>query len=206
MAAALYPQASDNTSDEARQAEVAIEEAARRIAKSREELVKLDEEIEAATARIDKLNQELAETKPAKEAQARRARIEVQLGAKEAERAKALQRSQAWMQTFATSVLAEELVAEASAVIKNEDTRGKLPAPYDQKFVDEILTDGKCVCGREIEKGSVEYDRIKSLLDTAGDQAVMSRVMTTSTALERQLSYSQCPPRSSTRWAICYGP
>lgn len=178
-------QASDNTSDEARQAEAAIEEAARRIAKSREELVKLDEEIEAATARIDKLNQELAETKPAKEAQARRARIEAQMAAKEAERAKALQRSQSWMQTFVTSVLAEELVAEACAVIKNEDTRGKLPAPYDKKLVDEILSDWKCVCGREIEKGSVEHERIKSLLDTAGDQAVMSRVMTTSTALGR---------------------
>ncbi len=178
-------QASDNTSDEARQAEAAIEEAARRIAKAREDLLKLDEEIEAATARIDKLNQELAETKPAKEAQARRARIEAQMATREAERAKALHRSQGWMQTFLTSVLAEELVAEASAVIKNEDTRGKLPAPYDQKFVDEILSDGRCVCGREIEKGSIEYDRIKSLLDTAGDQAVMSRVMTTSTALGR---------------------
>lgn len=178
-------QASDNTSDEARQAEAAIEEASRRIAKSREELLKQDEEIESATARIDKLNQELAETKPAKEAQARRARLEAQLTTKEAERTKALQRSQGWMQTFVTSVLAEELVTEASAVIKNEDTRGKLPAPYDQKFVDEILSDGKCVCGREIEEGSVEYDCIKSLLDTAGDQAVMSRVMTTSTALGR---------------------
>ncbi|MFQ3621951.1 MAG: AAA family ATPase [Acetobacteraceae bacterium] len=178
-------QASDNTSDEAREAEAAIEEAARRIAKAREDLVKLDEEFEAATSRIDKLNQELAETKPAKEAQARRARIEAQVATKEAERAKALQRSQGWMQTFATSVLAKELVAEASAVIANEDTRGKLPAPYDQKFVDDILSDGRCVCGREIEKGSIEYDRIKSLLDTAGDQAVMSRVMSTSTALGR---------------------
>lgn len=178
-------QASDNTSEEARQAEAAIEQTTRKIEKAREDLLKLDEEIEAATARIDKINEELADTKPAKEAQARRAQIEAQVATREAERTKALQRSQAWMQTFVTSVLAEELVAEASAVIKNEDTRGKLPAPYDQKFVDEILSDGRCVCGREIEKGSSEYERIKSLLDTAGDQAVMSRVMTTSTALGR---------------------
>ena len=96
-----------------------------------------------------------------------------------------MQRSRGWMQNFVTAVLAEELVAEASAVIKNEDTRGKLPAPYDQKFVDEILEDGTCVCGRPIGKGSAEYEAIKSLLDCAGDQAVMSRVMTTSTALGR---------------------
>ncbi len=178
-------QASDNTSAEARQAERDIDEAAGRIARSQEELRKLDEEIEAASARIDKFNQELAGAKPAKEAQARRARTEAQLQAREAEKAKALQRLQGWMRTFATAVLAEELVAEASVVIKAEDTRGKLPAPYDQKFVGEILEDGVCVCGRPIEKGSAEHEKIRSLLENAGDQAVMSRVMTTSTALGR---------------------
>lgn len=178
-------QASDNTSAEAQEAERDIEEAARRIAKGVEDLAKLDEEIEAANARIDRFNQELAGAKPAKEAQARRARYESQMTLKEAERAKAEQRSRGWMQSFVTSVLAEELVSEASSVIKTEDTRGKLPAPYDQKFVDEILDDGECVCGRSVEKGSVEYDRIKSLLETAGDQAVMSRVMSTSSALGR---------------------
>ena len=178
-------QASDNTSAEAREAEREIEEAAGRIARSQEELHKLDTEIEAANARIDKLNQELAGAKPAKEAQARRTRIEAQLQVREGEKAKALQRAQGWMRTFATAVLAEELVAEASVVIKAEDTRGKLPAPYDQKFVGEILEDGTCVCGRPIDKGSAEYEKIKSMLENAGDQAVMSRVMTTSTALGR---------------------
>lgn len=178
-------QASDNTSAEAQAAERAIEEADQRIATARENARKYDDEIAAADARIDKLNQELAGAKPAKEAQQRRARLESQLASKEADRTKAMQRAQSWMQNFITSVLAEELVAEASEVIKNEDTRGKLPAPYDEKFVDEILEDGICVCGRPIEKGSTEYDKIKSLLDTAGDQAVMSRVMTTSTALGR---------------------
>jgi DNA sulfur modification protein DndD len=178
-------QAADNTGAEAQAAERAIEEAAQRIATARENANKYDEEIAAADARIDKLNQELAGAKPAKEAQQRRARLESQLATKEVDRSKAIQRSQSWMQNFVTSVLAEELVAEASEVIKNEDTRGKLPAPYDEKFVDEILEDGICVCGRPIEKGSTEYDKIKSLLDTAGDQAVMSRVMTTSTALGR---------------------
>jgi DNA sulfur modification protein DndD len=178
-------QASDNTSAEAQEAERAIEEAVRRVAKAREDGQKTDDEIEAANVRIDKLNQELADVKPAKDAQARRIKLETQAATKETERAKTLGRSQGWMQNFITSVLAEELVSEASAVIRNEDTRGKLPAPYDQKFVDEILEDGECVCGRPIAKGSVEYDRIKSLLDSAGDQAVMSRVMTTSTALGR---------------------
>lgn len=178
-------QASDNTSQEAQQAEREIAAADEKIAAARAKLARFDEEIEAADARIDKLNQELAGTKPAKEAQARRASLEARMTAKDAEKARALGRSQSWMQTYATSVLADELVREAGVVIQNEDTRGKLPAPYDEKFVNEILEDKKCVCGRPILKGTEEYDRVKALLDTAGDQAVMSRVMTTTTALGR---------------------
>ena len=68
-------QASDNTSAEAQAAERAIEEAVQRIATARENSRKYDDEIAAADARIDKLNQELAGTKPAKEAQQRRARL-----------------------------------------------------------------------------------------------------------------------------------
>jgi DNA sulfur modification protein DndD len=178
-------QASDNTSDEAREVEQGIGKAEAEIDRLNEELKKTEREIEAADARIDRLSQELAGTKPAKEAQARRVKTESQLSLKEGERARALQRSQSWMQTYITAILAEELVAEASEVIKKEDTRGKLPAPYDQKFVNELLDDGKCVCGRPITKGSIEYECIKSLLDNAGDQAVMSRVMSTSAALGR---------------------
>tara|TARA_R110002072_G_scaffold271796_1_gene431797 strand:- start:469 stop:1653 length:1185 start_codon:yes stop_codon:yes gene_type:complete len=87
------------------------------------------------------------------------------------------------MQKYLTAVLSEELVREASSVIAAEDTRGKLPAPYDKKLVNEILEDEMCVCGRPIESGSPEHEKIKALLENAGDQAVMSRVMSTSHAL-----------------------
>jgi DNA sulfur modification protein DndD len=178
-------QASDNTSDEARAAERGIEEVNQRIAERQAELGKIDQEIDAAENRMDRLNQELAGAKPAKEAQERRTRMEASLASKEAERDKAEARARSWMHQFATAILSEELVEEASAVIKQEDTRRKLPAPYDRKFVDEILDDGICVCGRPIEQGSSEYEKIKTLLDTAGDQAVMSRVMSTTQALAR---------------------
>lgn len=178
-------QASDNTSAEAQAAERNIDLVEQKIARCQEEVGKVDVEIETASARIDKLNQELAGTKPAKDAQARRTRLEGHLATKEAERLKAVQRSKSWMQTYITAVLAEELAVEASEVIKAEDTRGKLPAPYDKKLVDEILEDKVCICGRPIVAGSKEHECIKSLLETAGDQVVMSRVMSTSQALGR---------------------
>jgi DNA sulfur modification protein DndD len=178
-------QASDNTSSEAQSAERNVEQADQRIATLREDLFKADEEMETASSRIDRLNQELAGTKAAKEAQTRRSRLESQLASKEVERSKASQRSQSWMQANIVAVLAEELVAEAGAVIKAEDTRGKLPGPFDKKLVDEIIEDKKCICGRPVLAGTVEHECIKALLETAGDQAAMSRVMSTGHALGR---------------------
>lgn len=176
-------QASDHTSEDAQAAEADIEKADNRIASYREKIVKLDLEIESADNRIDRLNQELAGAKPAKEAQARRSRLESDIRLKESEKGKAVERNQNWMRLFAVSILADELVTEAEKVIKNEDTRRRLPAPYDKKFVDELLYDKLCVCGRPIAEGSDEYKKIKALLETAGDQAVMSRVMSTSSTL-----------------------
>tara|TARA_R110001592_G_scaffold197769_4_gene445792 strand:+ start:847 stop:2880 length:2034 start_codon:yes stop_codon:yes gene_type:complete len=183
-------QAADNTSVEAREAENDIEKIDERIDRYRIESSKCDEEIDAAEGAIDRLNQELSGAKPAKDLQAKRGRLESRLATKDVERIKALDRQKNWMSDYATSILAEELANEADAVIKQEDTRGKLPAPYDQKFVDEILEDGTCICGRPIEQESAEYDKVKTLLDTAGDQAVMSRVMSTSNALGRLIEKS----------------
>lgn len=176
-------QAADNTGSQAQDIESQIVSVDGRIARAEENLGKLDKEISAADSRIEKLNQELAGAEPTKKAQKIRAGLEAQIKLKETQKSKAEDRSKKWIQRFSTAILAEELIRETSKVISQEDTRGKLPAPYDQKFVDEILEDETCICGRPFEKGSIEFEKIKTLLDTAGDQAVMSRVMSTTTAL-----------------------
>lgn len=176
-------QASDSSSSEAQDAENLIENAEAKINSYRLELDKSETEINSADDRIDRLNQELAGAKPAKDAQARRVRLETNFTQKESEKARAEQLARSWVHRYATSVLAEELVVECGNVLREEDTRGKLPAPYDEKFVAEILEDEMCVCGRPIEKDSVEFEKIKALLDTAGDQVVMTRVMDTTNAL-----------------------
>jgi DNA sulfur modification protein DndD len=184
-------EASDNTGDDARKLEESIAKADDKILVYREKLDKFQEEIEQADDRIDRLNQDLAGSKPARDAQDRRRRLELDMQRKESEKAKVTQRADSWMGLFATSVLSEELVAEAGKVIQNEDTRGRLPGPYDIKFVGELLEDKICICGTPIAPGSVEYESIKGMLEKAGDQNVMSRVMTTSAALGKLVANSK---------------
>lgn len=178
-------QAADNTSHEAQQAERDIERAENDLADAHGRVQKFDAEIEAAESRVDRLNQELAGTQPAKEKQAQRTKLESRLATLESDRSKTEQRAQSWMQKFAIPILSEELVTETLTVVSAEETRRKIPAPYDEKFVNEVLNDGICICGTEVLKGTKEYESIKTLLDTAGDQTVMSRVMSTNVALGR---------------------
>ncbi|MEQ1515138.1 MAG: AAA family ATPase [Usitatibacteraceae bacterium] len=178
-------QASDSSSGEAQAAERRIEEIGERVSGLKERVEKLDDEIAAADDRIERLNRELAGTQPAKNAQERREKLEAQFRQKDGEKDKAQARAQSWMPQYATALLSEELIAECAEVLSTENTRRKLPAPYDKKFVDELLEDEECICGTKIEKGTVEYEKVKSLLDTAGDEAVMARVMSTEKALGR---------------------
>jgi DNA sulfur modification protein DndD len=187
-------QASDNTSQEAQQAERDIEKAETSLAAARDRVQKFEAEIEAADARVDELNQELAGTQQAKEKQAQRAKLESRLSSLESERSKAQQRAQSWVHNFATAVLSEELVTETFTVVSAEETRGKIPAPYDEKIVNEILEDGVCICGTKVIRGTREYESIKALLNTAGDQTVMSRVISTNAALGR------LQEKASTAW------
>jgi len=91
-------QAADNTGSQAQGIEREIVSIDGRIASAKENLGKLDKEIATADSRIEKLNQDLAGAEPTKKAQKRRASLEVQINAKEAQKKKAEDRSQKWMQ------------------------------------------------------------------------------------------------------------
>jgi DNA sulfur modification protein DndD len=57
--------------------------------------------------------------------------------------------------------------------IKTEKRR--IPAPYDQKFVNELLDDQECICGRKLEVNSIEYNAVKSMVSSANTAVIDQR-------------------------------
>jgi len=45
---------------------------------------------------------------------------------------------------------------------------GELPSPIKAHFIGALLDKGECICGRELAPGDVSYQKVQSLLDTAG--------------------------------------
>lgn len=54
---------------------------------------------------------------------------------------------------------------------------GKIPAPYDETLVNDIVATARCICGREVCHGSEEYDTIQALLDRANTAEIKSNIL-----------------------------
>jgi DNA sulfur modification protein DndD len=57
-----------------------------------------------------------------------------------------------------------------------KEVEGKLPAPYSNQLVADILNSGTCVCGRPVEHGTNEEDCINKLLEFANTTEINSRL------------------------------
>ncbi len=57
-----------------------------------------------------------------------------------------------------------------------KENTGKLPAPFSEQLVEDILREAKCICGRDVSVGSDEEDRIRGLLKSASTTGFNTRV------------------------------
>ena len=71
--------------------------------------------------------------------------------------------------------MASNFLKKTDEVINKARKAGQLPGPYSSKFIKDILNQMKCICGSELEKGSVKYRKIESQLKYATDPNISSR-------------------------------
>lgn len=176
-------EAADTTSEEARQVEADISGYSNKIDQTHDEIVTFEEESLRSKEERQKLDQQLSGLEQTKTDQAARSKLETQLGQVSSNFNNAMKDSKKWLQKFGSAILAEELIAEATSVANQEDTRGKIPAPYNEQFVTKVLTDEKCICGADLSVGSEAHELIKDMLKTAGDQVAEARVIHVKTLL-----------------------
>lgn len=44
-------------------------------------------------------------------------------------------------------------------MIDEQSLKAKLPAPYDESLVRDLVEQQQCICGRELKIGTSEYER-----------------------------------------------
>ena len=81
--------------------------------------------------------------------------------------------------TIGDAAPAVQLFSKAMAFeeqLRLKENTGRLPAPFSEQLVEDILAGSMCVCGRPVEHGSCEEGKIKALLQHASTSDFNARV------------------------------
>lgn len=188
--------AADTTSDEASKLSERIDEIDEQITNLNQAIDQQKEEEEAAQELITKYTAELAGTESIKKDQQRRTELMRKINQNEGRLASQEAASNKWLNEYGVPLLSEKFINDVSTLLSQEDTRKKIPGDHNKKFITEILEDEECICGTEFKQDSIEYNKIKALLETATDQVMMDRVIQTQQALGKLLG------RSKKAWSV----
>ena len=104
------------------------------------------------------------------EAERRKKAIERELG-------QVQKRWQELIAKFGWSIFGAELLEKGLDFIDDSTLKGRIPAPYQDQFVEDLLDTSTCICGRSLPPDSDEEARVKALLETANSALLNQRVM-----------------------------
>lgn len=95
----------------------------------------------------------------------------------EKRRAEVQAQRQDMIQRYGWAVCGHGALRDDLSFIDTSTFRGRVPAPYQDTFVQDLLEDGKCVCGRELREGTDEWNNVLALRESANTAAISQRLM-----------------------------
>ena len=125
---------------------------------------------------IQDIEKKLRNTAAAKELQQQRDRINIQLL-----RAKKRQREYTdevykWLGDNGRFMVSRLITEATFSFLDDKQHRGRIPSPYNEEFVKDILEAEQCICGAQLEPGSPESKKVASLLEKAANQVMRDRL------------------------------
>jgi DNA sulfur modification protein DndD len=150
----------------------------------------LASQIETATGALDglqgdieRIEQQIADIEDKLRNSAAARQIQMRRDKATAELVRARQRASAgqdevlkWLGDNGRYLVSTRITDLAMDHLKQQDTKGKLPSPYNEEFVKDLLEMEKCICGAELKLGSHAHDSVAGLLTKAANATMRSRV------------------------------
>ena len=79
---------------------------------------------------------------------------------------------------YAPGLIASELALAFDSQLQIKENTGRLPAPYSDQLVQDVLAQAKCICGRDVLPSTTEEESIKNLLKSAATGSLNARIKT----------------------------
>lgn len=160
------------------------------IAAHNEKIEALTSQIEAANDTIGKLeaahastkqqvrdiDEKLRNTAAAKELQQSRERLAGQLIKVERRQKDFGEEVFSWLGKNGRFIVSKKITEETFDFLDDKKNRGRIPSPYNEEFVKDVLTEEVCICGAPLPVGSEAAKKVASLLHKAANQVMRDRI------------------------------
>lgn len=77
---------------------------------------------------------------------------------------------------FGWAVFGYDFANSSLDFIDESQLKGRLPEPYNKTFIEDILSEAKCICGSDLKHGSDGYKKITEMLAKAANPALLQRL------------------------------
>lgn len=142
-----------------------------------ERILVLDKNIDLLNEQLNAIAKKLLEAREAEQLQRTREEKIYQLRTTEAQLKETQTEILRWISSKALATVSETLTSQSIDFIDEESLKGRIPSPYNEDFVKGLLEAGTCVCERPLNSGTNEWRAIQSLLSSAMNAEVLSRVV-----------------------------
>lgn len=133
------------------------------------ERVELARENKARSEEISKVYAELAGKKEAHELQREREERQAELEQAEDEIGSSKRSLADAVSRNGHLAFLEGLVRTVEGRVEERRTRGEIPSAIKLQLIQDLLSDGKCICGRELAEGQDPYTCVEAWKERAGD-------------------------------------
>jgi DNA sulfur modification protein DndD len=150
--------------------------------KAEKRIVEIQQEIASARRNIADIDQKLRESESTKTLQQQRDRILSDLKQRRAE----LENIIIQIRETATSayfVVAQPAIERALAILNEKRARGEIPSSIRQQFVQDLINQMRCICGRAFTDGSSEHERLLGLMKTSLPSSLEDEITNTNATL-----------------------
>ena len=159
------------------------QELSAKIADLQKSLVLNTEEQKAIAKHISDIDRKLSDNQEARDLQRRRSELEQSTEIIKGKIAEFSKRLQTLISEDGYVLFAEGLTKSGREITKRLRSEGRMPARVMNTFVQELLSAGICICGSPLKENSQEFEKVKALLTSAGDQNFNNAVSSLDNAL-----------------------
>ena len=142
----------------------------------------LEKEKESARRKVSEIDQKLRDSQNTKALQQQRDRIERDLKQRRTELTNLIEQIRG-RATAGYPVLAQTAIQKATAILNAKRERGEIPSSIRQQFIQDLLDEMICVCGRPFADHGPEHQKLLSLMNRAVPSSLEDDVLKTSSTL-----------------------